>query len=252
MRGQFVVFVLVLLAGALVNIAVALSCARWASPKMSGWGNFVQADESWAIDVQSSFGFDVFGLSSRAKVAGGFAGLKERRLPGWASVPRYAPDMPRQMVYVAAGWPLRSLSAHTAPQVGPNTDPMLHPFGPWQGAALVPRPKGWYGGRYVIPRRALLRGSILNSALYAIIVWLVVVGPFVLRRQLRIKRGLCPKCAYPMGESLVCTECGRPLPVRPAVERSAPSGMSSRSGATRGSPSRCQTRFTLCAPLCTL
>ncbi len=75
MRRGLIVTALCLLAGALVNVGVALGCARWASPKMSGWGNFVQADESWAIDVQSSFGFDVFGLSSRAKVAGGFAGL---------------------------------------------------------------------------------------------------------------------------------------------------------------------------------
>ncbi len=39
-------------------------------------------------------------------------------------------------------------------------------------------------------------------------------GPFALRRFLRVRRGLCPKCAYPMGESSVCTECGRALPKR--------------------------------------
>ncbi len=35
-----------------------------------------------------------------------------------------------------------------------------------------------------------------------------------LRRFLRVRRGLCPKCAYPMGESEVCTECGESLPSR--------------------------------------
>ncbi len=25
----------------------------------------------------------------------------------------------------------------------------------------------------------------------------------------RTKRGLCPKCAYPLGESPVCTQCGQ-------------------------------------------
>ncbi len=39
-------------------------------------------------------------------------------------------------------------------------------------------------------------------------------GPFVLRRFLRVRRGLCPKCAYPIGESLVCTECGGALAKR--------------------------------------
>ena len=29
---------------------------------------------------------------------------------------------------------------------------------------------------------------------------------------LRVRRGLCPQCAYPMGESAVCSECGKPLP----------------------------------------
>ncbi len=35
-----------------------------------------------------------------------------------------------------------------------------------------------------------------------------------LRRFLRVRRGLCPKCAYPMGESSVCTECGCELAKR--------------------------------------
>ena len=42
----------------------------------------------------------------------------------------------------------------------------------------------------------------------------LIPGPFVLRRFLRVRRGLCPKCAYPMGESSVCTECGKPLAKR--------------------------------------
>ncbi len=35
-----------------------------------------------------------------------------------------------------------------------------------------------------------------------------------LRRFLRLRRGLCPKCAYPMGEAAVCSECGCGLPKR--------------------------------------
>ncbi len=50
----------------------------------------------------------------------------------------------------------------------------------------------------------------INTIFYATLLWL----PFVLRRFLRLKRGLCPKCAYPMGESAVCTECGCGLPKR--------------------------------------
>ncbi len=37
-------------------------------------------------------------------------------------------------------------------------------------------------------------------------------GPFALRRFIRRKRGLCPACGYPTGESAVCSECGKVLP----------------------------------------
>ncbi len=61
-------------------------------------------------------------------------------------------------------------------------------------------------------------GLALNTLLTATIGWLLIYGPMALRRLIRrfsrIRRGLCPKCAYPIGESNVCTECGQPLPGR--------------------------------------
>ncbi len=40
------------------------------------------------------------------------------------------------------------------------------------------------------------------------VLWLLICGSFALRRFIRRRRGLCPACAYPMGDSNVCTECG--------------------------------------------
>ncbi len=60
--------------------------------------------------------------------------------------------------------------------------------------------------------RPIWPGFAINTLLYAALLWLLIPGPFVLRRFLRLRRGLCPKCAYPIGESSVCTECGKPLP----------------------------------------
>ena len=54
------------------------------------------------------------------------------------------------------------------------------------------------------------------------ILWLLIPGPFALRRFLRLRRGLCPKCAYPMGESPVCSECGKALPKRAVGSLSLP------------------------------
>ena len=36
-------------------------------------------------------------------------------------------------------------------------------------------------------------------------------GAGALRRFLRVRRGLCAKCGYPMGGSPVCSECGKAL-----------------------------------------
>ena len=60
-------------------------------------------------------------------------------------------------------------------------------------------------------------GFALNTFFYATLLWLLIPGPFALRRLIRRRRGLCPKCAYPMGGSAVCTECGRELPQRVTV-----------------------------------
>ena len=51
------------------------------------------------------------------------------------------------------------------------------------------------------------------------VCWLLIGGPFVLRRFVRVRRGLCPACAYPMGGSGVCSECGKALAAGRASRR---------------------------------
>ena len=67
------------------------------------------------------------------------------------------------------------------------------------------------GGTYPLPARPLWPGFAINTLFYATILWLLAWGASAFRRFLRVRRGLCPKCAYPMGESSVCTECGGAL-----------------------------------------
>jgi len=62
-------------------------------------------------------------------------------------------------------------------------------------------------------------GTILNSILYAGILWFLFGGFYLLRRRRRIGRGLCARCGYVVsvnvgvaGASLNCTECGMALP----------------------------------------
>ncbi len=65
--------------------------------------------------------------------------------------------------------------------------------------------------------RPIWPGVAVNTLFYAVVLWLLSGGPFRLRRWVRVRRGLCPKCAYPRGESAVCTECGKLLSKRAMV-----------------------------------
>ena len=53
-------------------------------------------------------------------------------------------------------------------------------------------------------------GFAINTLFYAGIVWLLIPGPFALRRLIRRRRGLCPACGYDIrhGEHEACPECG--------------------------------------------
>jgi hypothetical protein len=66
----------------------------------------------------------------------------------------------------------------------------------------------------VLPVLPLWPGFAINTLFYAVIVWLLFAAPFALRRRIRIRRGLCPACAYPIGDSEVCTECGKTVNAR--------------------------------------
>ena len=65
-----------------------------------------------------------------------------------------------------------------------------------------------------LPYMPIWPGFAINTIFYSAILWLLFAVPGWVRRTRRIKRGLCPACAYPIrgGSSAVCTECGTPLP----------------------------------------
>jgi hypothetical protein len=68
-----------------------------------------------------------------------------------------------------------------------------------------------------LPQDLLWPGFAINTLFYAAMLWLLFAAPFALRRRRRIKRGLCPACAYPVGASDLCTECGKPVKRRAAT-----------------------------------
>ncbi len=65
-----------------------------------------------------------------------------------------------------------------------------------------------------LPLIPIWHGLLLNVLFYASLLMSARMLHVSVRQHMRVRRGLCPKCAYPMGESSVCTECGCELPKR--------------------------------------
>ena len=102
---------------------------------------------------------------------------------------------------IECGWPMHCLN-------------LEHWYSYRGRVPTTPASSGLIVGKVEMPIRPTGPGFTINTLFYAGILWLLILGPFALRRFLRVRRGLCPKCAYPMGESAVCSECGNKLPQR--------------------------------------
>ena len=61
-----------------------------------------------------------------------------------------------------------------------------------------------------LPLLPIWPGFAVNTIFYAAILWPLICGPFVLRRLIRRKRGLCVACGYDLrhADHNACPECG--------------------------------------------
>jgi len=162
------------------------------------------------------------------------------------NVPGHQPNT--QWIEAGAGWPLLSMrwcllktEAPPAPSSFPTQPPfqIMHPSS--SRIVFQPPPQSANGAVTLTPRRGAIHladapaavmslprlrvlpidpiwlGFVGNTLFYASILWLIVSLKPLFRRH-RLKRGLCPACAYPIGVSAVCTECGQPLPSQHALK----------------------------------
>ena len=232
MRRWFITIAIFLVAGAAVNVAVAAGCALW-SPITHREKTLYPADappdvksrvpEDWLNPPGAGFPTTQLSYSRRA----GF-GI---RIIRFSSMP-YGPGTtigPGRLLHVErAGWPFLSLGCHGYPH-GERTLP--HGTSPypqdWRGGLPAPGilrpqieridPLGISIYSRPLPSRPIWIAFIANTFAYATLLGLASTGPFALRRHLRRRHGLCPICTYPMSESAVCTECGKPLPQHAVV-----------------------------------
>ena len=223
-----------LLLGAVVNVAVAWGCAallRFEYPQKARSGLLETTAPAWLCSISRRTGYRriALGLEHRPDNVDyllrrqGFDSEVSAVVPSdWLSTldkSEYAEQYPTRTSHNAYGWPVLSMWCWFREFRFPRASgPEL--FGGLQlsdFAATGPRDIRWYRLR-ALPLRPLWPGFGINTMFYATLLWLLIPGRFVLRRFLRLRRGLCPQCAYPMGESSVCTECGRALssPIRVA------------------------------------
>ncbi len=214
MKRRLLIIGIFLLAGAVVNVAVAWGCVLlahhvWPSEALADPNPELATPSAWRRSVPASW--PEVPISERIHQGKWFWAVDQ----GWRSDPDplWWETYMREGIldyYGLSEWrigvPAKSLSydsyTHVEREGGPISRTILLKH-------AIPAPPGKWPA---FPARPIWPAFIANTLLYATLLWLLILGPFALRRFLRLRRGLCPKCAYPMGESAVCTECGRPLP----------------------------------------
>ena len=232
MRRPLLTILIFLLAGAVVNVAVAWVCSAVVKPATKSIRFIAERVDSPAIRdfwlVHEAAGVGVrYVAYTRTDAAGWDRGSFEleveddlRHHPSWAPwPPDPRPVLHETALFVAAGWPfggavVASCSEYDSRWYEPRTlAARARParVGQWSHAVVLQKQNGPFTAR-VLPFGFIWPGFASNTLFYSILLSLLFAGPFVLRWFIRLRRGLCPKCTYPISKSAVCTECGQALP----------------------------------------
>ena len=195
---------MLLLAGVVVNVAVAWGCLlaiRWPNPYQPTYQPSDSLASAWWHQnkpegvTEDLGGFEVQQrLGWRKVLFSGDANGSYKVLPSGAI--RITGDIRENCgaFFQTAGLPIKSLHGQAWYRSGKTL----------QSSGLITTvTPSW------LPLLPVWPGFAINTLFYAVVLWLVINGPLALRRAIRRQRGLCPACAYPMGESRVCSECGK-------------------------------------------
>jgi hypothetical protein len=207
--------------GAIINVAVAWGLAAFAGPYSTAWigrsfeahkalPDFVRRshathprnrDGSWDAESGYAFtGYDVYVLRSRGTA-------QDQAILETTSL--------------VTGWPMRTVwsryAYYTDSTTVANTGSPTLASGDPKNLGEEEEDTGILLGDVWMPYRIIWPGFAINTIFYAAILWLLFAAPGFVRRRFvirgRVRRGQCPACAYPVGASNVCTECGAVLPL---------------------------------------
>lgn len=125
-------------------------------------------------------------------------------------VDRGAGQLSMDVVYaeVRSGWPLRALIERS---LGKGADAKLIGSDPPASLDALTSPgklRSWGADYRTMPIFPIWSGLLVNTALYASLVWLATFGLGIARRAKRTRRGRCAECGYELAGLTKCPECG--------------------------------------------
>ncbi len=214
MKRRLTQFVLFLLLGAIVNVAVAWTCVVTVPIALRPAETTIRqvsADYQQVQCIQRAFGrtreswverytWPVLIDYERAFALGGGAASWERT--GWPMRALFCSISANAMIYRTDGGE-EVFAAGSDGQVDAGIE-----LSPEQFSLSIDSVATWRA----LPLRPIWPGFAINTIFYATVLSLLWSSPFVVRRLIRRKRGHCIKCGYDLrgtsGGGGVCPECG--------------------------------------------
>ena len=217
-----------LVLGVILTWVAAAACALWAplSPRTS-LGS--QATTQELIDAVADFsGSEKYVRRLRDELgywditvdqwSGIGITIRQIRCDPVSDVSSFAPVTPAE---IQTGWPLRCFVATSAPATDNSSASILKNGLPIESRWTTSRPlvgsfTAWIGfgntASAIVPLKPDLAPLLANVVFWAGVCFIIFIVPFWLRKRLRIARGQCVRCRYPVRGLAYCPECG-PAPV---------------------------------------
>lgn len=215
MKRYAVIIIVFLQIGAIVNVAVAWGLA--ATPRQHFWipSEWISAPSAWPGYLQQCDWPAPKSAAQRNDVRGGATFLQISA--GSFPIPQLELTQ-RDPIHVSLsmiqfGFPMRSMqwNSHNV-MCRQDLKELLKcandAAGYRRGIDISRMYRGGTFSHHRLPLTLLWPGFAINTLFYAITAWLLVVVPVRFRTYRRRRRGLCERCAYPIGTSPVCSECG--------------------------------------------
>ncbi len=235
MKRRLFKLIVFLLLGAIVNVAVAWGCVflpelYYGQPNLrndkKGFTRHVSGFSDWYVKSWGASGFsNVYSYWTNRKISDLVEYIAipdeqaESALPDWAGfgypTETYPPATPFIVRIVEArGWPSLALwSGHDVvgfPPAGASVENSVSITNGYLLHGERTRPFPEWAEIHVLPLAPIWPGFAVNMIFYAVLLWMLWLSPFVVRRMIRRKRGRCIKCGYDLRGDLSagCPECG--------------------------------------------